>query len=189
MLFVGFQANGTLGRALIEGADKVKLFGETIHVAAEITQLPGISGHGDSAMLIKWVTHFSPKPKRVFVNHGESAVCDLFAKRLSDEFGLSATSPFSGSVYDLIQNAYVLETRPVPVAAVEKRFIPAEVAEQHEARPFSPKAAQARTAYEKLLAALERLTNVIKRSKGRSDLQLRSVASELDAISNAWERE
>ena len=109
ILFVGFQAPGTLGRALIEGAEKVKLFGETIRVNAEILQLPGISGHGDANMLIKWATHFSPKPRRVFVNHGESAVCDLFTKRLIDEFGLNATSPYSGSIYDLLKNEYILD--------------------------------------------------------------------------------
>ena len=106
----------SLGRSLLEGAEKVKLFGETIRVNAEIKQLPGISGHGDVNMLIKWATHFSPKPRRVFVNHGESEVCDLFTKRLRDEFGLDAISPFSGSVYDLVQNNYVFQAQPEPLA-------------------------------------------------------------------------
>ncbi|MEZ4628159.1 MAG: MBL fold metallo-hydrolase [Eubacteriales bacterium] len=94
ILFVGFQAPGTLGRMLIEGVSKVKLFGESIRVNAEIKQLPGISGHGDANMLVKWATHFSPKPHRVFVNHGDSEVCDLFTDRVRT----CATSPFSGSV-------------------------------------------------------------------------------------------
>ena len=185
VLFVGFQANGTLGRALIEGADKVKLFGETIHVAAEITQLPGISGHADANELIKWVTHFSPKPRRVFVNHGESSVCDLFTKRLNEEFGLSATSPFSGSVYDLLANAYVLETRPVP-KETEKRAAPAEGAERREQKP---RYTESETPYGKLLEALERLTALIKRAKGHSNRELKSITSELNAISDYLERE
>ena len=189
ILFVGFQASGTLGRSLIEGADKVKLFGETIHVAAEITQLPGISGHGDADMLIKWVTHFSPKPRRVFVNHGESSVCDLFAKRLNDEFGLAATSPFSGSVYDLIANAYVLETRPKPVEAAEKRFAPAESVVHGEPRQPRTAAAEPETPYTILLAALERLTTLLKRAKGHSNRELKSITSELNAISDYLERE
>lgn len=174
VLFVGYQAAGTLGRALIEGAEKVKLFGETIRVNAEITELPGISGHADANMLIKWVTHFSPKPKRVFVNHGESSVCDLFTKRLADEFGLPATAPFSGSVYDLIENRYVLEAKPVAVEGAEK---------------YEETAQKAASPYEKLLAALERLTRLVKGGKGRSNREIRSVTGQLEAISDEWERE
>lgn len=186
VLFVGFQAYGTLGRALIEGADKVKLFGETIRVNAEITQLPGISGHADANELIKWVTHFSPKPRRVFVNHGESSVCDLFAKRLTDEFGLSATSPFSGSVYDLLANEYVLETRPVSVETA-KRAVPAKGAERREQK--QPRPVESETPYGKLLEALERLTALLKRAKGHSNRELKSITSELNAISDYLERE
>ncbi len=172
ILFVGFQAYGTLGRALIEGAEKVKLFGETIRVKAEIKQLPGISGHGDSNLLIKWATHFSPKPRRVFVNHGESDVCDLFTERLKSEFGLPATSPYSGSVYDLIANEYVIEKQPVEIRKGEK-----------------PAATEKVSPYGKLLEALERLSNLIKNSKGRSNREIRSVTSQLEAISDGWERE
>ena len=137
ILFVGFQAPGTLGRSLLEGAEKVKLFGETIRVNAEIKQLPGISGHGDVNMLIKWATHFSPKPRRVFVNHGESEVCDLFAKRLQDEFGLAATSPYSGSIYDLVQNKYLLEAAPEPLKGRIGEPLPQEISDQSEQRdPF-----------------------------------------------------
>ena len=126
ILFVGFQAPGTLGRSLLEGAEKVKLFGETILVNAEIKQLPGISGHGDANMLIKWATHFSPKPSRVFVNHGETDVCEIFTKRLHDEFGLASTSPYSGSIYDLVKNEYILETKPEPLAGRIREHVPQE---------------------------------------------------------------
>jgi metallo-beta-lactamase family protein len=172
VLFVGFQAYGTLGRALIEGAQKVKLFGETVRVNAEIKQLPGISGHGDSNLLIKWATHFSPKPRRVFVNHGESSVCDLFTERLNNEFDLPATAPYSGSVYDLLANEYVVEKQPVEIRKGEKPVEPEKV---------SP--------YGRLLNALERLTKLIKGSKGRSNREIRSVTSRLEAISDEWERE
>lgn len=200
ILFVGFQAPGTLGRALIEGAEKVKLFGETIRVNAEILQLPGISGHGDANMLIKWATHFSPKPRRVFVNHGESAVCDLFTKRLIDEFGLNATSPYSGSIYDLLKNEYILETKPQPIAehvrmlehgaqehATSERGKPERGAQgrgaqgRRQDQPDSP--------YRELLSALDRLTELIRSSKGRSNREIRTVTSQLNAIADWWERE
>jgi metallo-beta-lactamase family protein len=175
ILFVGFQAFGTLGRALIEGAEKVKLFGESIRVNAEIKQLPGISGHGDANMLIKWATHFSPKPRRVFVNHGDTDVCELFTNRLKDEFGLAATSPFSGSVYDLVKNEYVFEAQPKPVA-------------EHEAHAALPPRDQD-TPYRQLLAALDHLGSLIRSGKGRSNRELRSVTNQLNEISSEWEHE
>lgn len=177
ILFVGFQASGTLGRALIEGAEKVKLFGETIRVNAEIKQLPGISGHGDSNMLIKWATHFSPKPRRVFVNHGDTEVCDLFTARLKDEFGLPATSPFSGSTYDLVKNEYIFEAKPEPIAGREH----GERA-QREERPKD-------TPYQQLLNALDRLGGLIRSAQGRSNREIRSVTNQINEISKEWERE
>lgn len=76
--------------ALIEGATDVKLFGEEIHVNAEIIRLPGISGHADNQGLMKWAAAFKEKPQRVFVAHGDDQVCDLFAERLKQELGYSA---------------------------------------------------------------------------------------------------
>ena len=71
ILFVGYQAVGTLGRTLIEGATDVKLFGEPIEVRAEICQLTGLSGHADKNGLLAWINAFAPKPKRVFIVHGD----------------------------------------------------------------------------------------------------------------------
>jgi metallo-beta-lactamase family protein len=200
ILFVGFQAPGTLGRSLIEGAEKVKLFGETIRVNAQIKQLPGISGHADVNMLIKWATHFSPKPSRVFVNHGDSAVCELFTNRLKNEFGLNATSPFSGSIYDLAANKYLLETKPEPLAKHVIEPIPQE--EGAETRPpklYPDKKPRTEVhplwqgtpsnAYQQLLVALERLVDIIRSSKGRSNRELHSVTNQINAISDEMERE
>ena len=85
ILFVGFQSPGTLGRALIEGADEVRLFGETVQVNAQIRQMSGLSGHADRDGLLTWIRHFDPKPKHVFVNHGEDLVADHFARTLTAE--------------------------------------------------------------------------------------------------------
>ena len=212
ILFVGFQAPGTLGRSLLEGAEKVKLFGETIRVNAEIKQLPGISGHGDVNMLIKWATHFSPKPRRVFVNHGESAVCELFAKRLHDEFGLDTTSPYSGSIYDLVKNQYILQAQPEPLAERVHEHIPLE-GDDHELpthgdkkarQPQRPRATaqpapqkggepqwqrEQSAAYQQLLFALERLVDIVNDSKGMANRELRDATAKLNAISDEMERE
>ena len=79
VVFVGYQANGTLGRILLEGASEVKLFGEPIEVMAEIVKLEGVSGHADKAGLIKWITSFDNRLKQVFVVHGEDEVSTGFA--------------------------------------------------------------------------------------------------------------
>ena len=65
ILFVGYQAIGTLGRNIIEGEKEVRLFGETITVNAHIEELAGVSGHADKKGLLNWVNHFEKKPERV----------------------------------------------------------------------------------------------------------------------------
>lgn len=86
VLFVGYQAVGTLGRALIGGAKEVKLFQEEVHVNAHIIQFPGMSGHADQEGLLKWAGSLRAKPDRVFVTHGEDKVTEIFAEKLWDEF-------------------------------------------------------------------------------------------------------
>ena len=92
ILFVGYQAVGTLGRTLIEGATTVKLFGEPIEVQAEICQLTGMSGHADRDGLLRWVNAFTEKPKRVFVMHGEDEVENIFVDTLTGQ-GFTACAP------------------------------------------------------------------------------------------------
>jgi len=102
ILFVGYQAIGSLGRSLIEGAKKVKLFGEEIAVNAEIKSLHGISGHADMDGLLKWMDGFENKPSLVFVNHGEEQSCEDFRATVSERYGCRAVAPYSGTQYDLI---------------------------------------------------------------------------------------
>ena len=101
VLFVGYQAVGTLGRSIVDGASKVKLFGETIQVAAKIEQLAGKSGHADNKGLIKWISSFDPKPKHVFVVHGDDEVAGIFADRLANELSLSASAPYNGESWQI----------------------------------------------------------------------------------------
>ena len=93
ILFVGYQAHGTLGRALVEGAREVTLFGETVTVAAEIKVLPGISGHADREGLLDWAEGFKEKPKRFFVVHGDDLVEKSFAALLKEKTGVEAVAP------------------------------------------------------------------------------------------------
>ena len=117
VLFVGYQAYNTLGRSLLEGAEYVKIFGETIEVKAEIVKLEGVSGHADQNGLLHWARAFQPSPKMVFVVHGEDEVCDSFASMLTEQYGIPACAPFSGALYDLAAGVWIKEGLKIPVAA------------------------------------------------------------------------
>ncbi len=90
ILFVGYQAVGTLGRMIVDGMDEVKLFGETITVRARIAKLAGMSGHADKNGLLEWLGGFAVKPRRVFVVHGEDSICEEFRECLEKEYGYVA---------------------------------------------------------------------------------------------------
>ena len=81
VIFVGYQAEGTLGRSLINGLKDVTLFGETVHVNAEIYNLEGFSGHADKDGLMGWLKGFQVVPKQIFLVHGELDSKEAFAKR------------------------------------------------------------------------------------------------------------
>lgn len=119
ILFVGYQAIGTLGRNIIEGEKEVRLFGETITVNAHIEELAGVSGHADKKGLLNWVNHFEKKPERVFVVHGEDLVCEDFTKCLKEEYGYNAFAPYSGACFDLATNQMISEGVKIPVAPKE----------------------------------------------------------------------
>lgn len=100
VLFVGYQANGTLGRNIVDGAQHVTIFGEQIDVKARIESLPGLSGHADRDGLEKWLHSFTRKPEKVFVVHGDENVAPAFAQRICDQ-GYAACAPKMLDSYDL----------------------------------------------------------------------------------------
>jgi metallo-beta-lactamase family protein len=91
IIFVGYQAEGTLGRMIVQGEKEVTLFGETIHVNAEIHNLEGFSGHADRNGLISWLAGFKESPKEIFLVHGEKEAKHDFAKTIKEELGYDAT--------------------------------------------------------------------------------------------------
>ncbi len=99
IIFVGYQAVGTTGRAIVDGADSVKIFGERVSVNAAITSIEGLSGHADKAGLLKWITAFASKPKIVFVTHGEEQVALSFGDELKT-MGFHVEVPTFAQVYD-----------------------------------------------------------------------------------------
>lgn len=113
IMFAGYQAAGTLGRLIYDGAKAVKILGEEIDVEAEITLLPGISGHADRDGLLQWLSGFERKPSYVFVNHGDDESCTGFSAEIRNRFGIDASAPFSGSSFDMVKNEWIIITEPV----------------------------------------------------------------------------
>ena len=113
ILFVGYQAAGTLGRIIYDGAKTVKVLGEPIECRAEIALLSGVSGHADRDGLLNWLRSFQRKPGFVFVNHGDEDASLAFAKTVTEELELPAFAPCSGSEYDLLRGEWILLTDPV----------------------------------------------------------------------------
>lgn len=99
LVFVGYQAEGSLGRILLDGVKKVKLLGEEIDVALEIYDLEGFSAHADQGFMIKWLSQFKNKPQKVFVVHGEKEVAEIFSKVIEEKFGFETIIPKIGNSY------------------------------------------------------------------------------------------
>ena len=99
IIFVGYQAVGTTGRAILDGADSVKIFGDRVMINAAIEHIEGLSGHADKAGLLKWITEFDEKPKKVFITHGEEQVALGFGEELK-ALGFDAAVPHYAEVYD-----------------------------------------------------------------------------------------
>lgn len=96
ILFVGFQAKGTLGRRMIEGEREVRIHGRTYQVDAEIQQIFGLSGHADRDGLLEWIGHYDAPPRRVLLTHGEESAALAFQQTVQERFGFDVTVPQFG---------------------------------------------------------------------------------------------
>lgn len=107
VIFVGYQAEGTLGRLLVEGAKEVTLFGENIKVNAEIYNLEGFSGHADRDGLLEWLSGFEKEPKQIFLVHGEEGSKMDFAKTVEEKLGYQPIVVQGNSEFILEKNELV----------------------------------------------------------------------------------
>ena len=172
VLFVGYQSPGTLGNALVNGAQEVKLFGEPVQVKARIAQLGGLSGHADCDGLAAWLHAFDEKPKFVFVNHGEDAVAEHWAEKLRTE-GYEADAPYNGSVW----------------IAAEGRVACAETGNtQKIIRTKSAEMVRTSAAYDRLVNMGKRLMEVIRHNQGGANKDLAKFASQIAALCDKWDR-
>ena len=164
ILFVGYQAEGTTGRAIYDGAKSVKLFGDSVAVNAEIGFLPGVSGHADKQGLIDWLGGFREKPAMIFVNHGSDESSREFVRCLNDEKGYKAYAPFSGTEFDLAAGQFVRVTEGTPIKRV------------------SPARARAQDAFTRLMDAVERLMTTARSCEGMANKDLIKYAGLIDSL-------
>ena len=104
ILFVGYQAPGTLGRRLVDGEKKVKIFGEEIAVNARIEYIEGYSGHADQEWLMNFVYSFTYPPKHIFLVHGEPEGQIVLKQKLEENTNIPITIPDFGESYELNEN-------------------------------------------------------------------------------------
>ena len=166
IVFAGYQAVGSLGRVLQDGADKIKLFGEDIAVRAEIVSLKGTSGHADRNGLLTWLQSFENKPQMVFVNHGDEDSCEAFCSLIRDSYDYNAVAPFSGTQYDLMTGECTIRT-------TGKRIVPKGTL-------------KARSTYNALIAAASMLLELAKAFKGHPNKEVSQFTAHITALTEKW---
>ncbi len=122
IVFVGYQAEGTLGRSLVQGASEVKLFGEPISVNAEIYNLEGFSGHADQHGLIDWLSGFQTAPKQIFLVHGEYQSKHDFADKIRAELGFSPVVIECNSEFEL-ETGMLLSKEEIIKEAIDEEAV------------------------------------------------------------------
>ena len=166
ILFTGYQAAGTLGRIIYDGAKSVKIFGEEIEVGAEIRLLQGVSGHADMNGLIRWFESGSNRPKYVFVNHGDDDSCEGFAKKLTEDYSVPAMAPYSGAEYDLMKGEWIRLTDPIFKKKENAAAAPARKKEKD-------------TPYRELLDAMGQLQKYISGLRDASNGEVRKITEKI----------
>ncbi|MCX7843155.1 MAG: MBL fold metallo-hydrolase [Clostridia bacterium] len=168
ILFVGYQAQGTLGRKLVDGAKKVKLFGEDITVNARIEMIDGFSGHADRDGLLGWISKFNKKPKKIFIVHGEEEGMSEFSNSIKERFGIESIIPSKGESY-FVSSSRVLTGDEKP--QVKFRFKRLELLEFMDT----------------LKEEMEELTDILKMQlkEEKEDLEIDEIRLKLKALQRA----
>ena len=169
ILFVGYQAENSLGRRLQDGAKTVRLFGEDIAVHAEIASLHGTSGHADRDGLVNWLQGFREKPRTVYVNHGDDDACKSFQELLTG-MGYHAEAPYSGTEYDLLTDRMTVYTESKPISREQ----------------IMKGTARAQAVYADLLAAAEELLALVKGRRGRTNKENAKLTSQIRNLIEKW---
>lgn len=169
ILFVGYQAEGSLGRRLLDGEKSVTLFGEEITVNAEICSLQGASGHADRDGLLSWIEGYEKSPELIFVNHGENEACEAFKDLLNNK-GYRAEAPYSGTEYDLATGRITVYTEGKTIDRV---------------REFKGNT-RADMIYKELVAQAEKLLSLVKGRRGMANKDNARLTSQIRELCDKW---
>ncbi|MEA1939984.1 MAG: MBL fold metallo-hydrolase [Candidatus Caldatribacteriota bacterium] len=121
IVFVGYQANGTLGRRLKEGEKSVKLFGEEIQVNAKICSLDGFSGHADKEGIMWWLKGFNKKPKKIFIVHGEEEATREMSKKIEEELNIETYVPELGETL-MVEGEVIISGEKISLEERSKQY-------------------------------------------------------------------
>lgn len=168
VLFVGYQAENSLGRKLQDGAEAVRLFGEDVQVKAEILSLHGTSGHADQQGLLNWVAAFKKRPHTVFVNHGDEGASETLKDLLTERFGCTAFAPYSGSNYDLLTGNPLNDVKG---KRIEKSSMGGE---------------RSNHLYNALVQAAQGLLELAKKCRGMSNKDLSAFTEQIKNLYKKW---
>lgn len=166
ILFAGYQAVGTLGRKIIDGAESVRLFGEVIEIHAKIRILTGISGHADRDGLLNWIAAMEKKPVKIFVVHGEDDVTDHFSELVTNTFDIPSFAPYSGGSVDLITGNVLELGNNVRITKVK------------------PAQKKKNDCHQRALAAAENLLEIVRNSDGLSNKDLIKYETLINNLAN-----
>ena len=186
IIFVGYQAEGTLGRGIIDGEKEVTLFGENVQVNAQIHNLEGFSGHADMEGLLGWLKGFQKGPKQLFLVHGEPDVKNEFAKTVKEQIGIDAIPVNVNSEFELeVGGGVVTMNAAVADAADEKMVNEARENLYNVRRRLEDIIYNANLSVSKEIdpERLARINNIILELE-KSAINLGSVISESDASEN-----
>jgi metallo-beta-lactamase family protein len=101
VIIIGYQAEGTRGRKLLEGAKEIKIYGKYYEVKATILEIEALSAHGDQNDLLNWLSELENTPKKIFLVHGENEALDELGIKINEKFGFDCVIPLMGQEFDI----------------------------------------------------------------------------------------
>lgn len=165
VVFAGYQAEGTLGRVLQDGIDSVRIFGEDIQVAAHIETMRDMSSHADQQELLKWAEQIGRVSGRFFLVHGDDDAMEILSELVEQRTGNKVDCPFSGSVFDLAKDEWLVKTEGIPYKKPEKLA--------------TPQSAKVKSLNSELDAALQILIEQVANTKNGTNADKRKLATEI----------
>lgn len=171
VVFAGYQAEGTLGRLLQDGAELVRIFGEEIEVKAHIETMGGMSSHADQDGLLEWISAFTKKPQQIFLVHGEDSAMETLSQLIRERLGYDVACPYSGSVFDLATGQFDYVAEPVYTKKQTQREVRNSAAQTQ------------------LLTAAKALAKLADSYTSGTNTDMKRFAKDIEALLAKWKME